>query len=399
MIQPYIVLDYLRCVTLSWLDFLKRVNHASSSPSRVLTQAEHDNDNHVTAAMQNTVDDLKACVLYILDRTTVLHDSALAEPSVSKISNERSSRKHLLMIQDLRTQLEYLSKRSASLRERSERLFELGNAATSNSQAQSAGRLTVVASIFLPLTLAASLLAMNVPAASIGRLWYDFVGMCVCIAFICFACYSAYRKLQNLRQSDSIIGAWHSFKLATSTRSDPAFKATGVLLLWGFLAVIAASFLAGMFKSFHVALDALKYGLPILFCIVVLYWVVSSMIYILPTLQDVLTTVWFTMKIQFEIQERDASTTITETPNPVVSGSSNPAAEQNNDATIMPSLNKRVYNAGMRELLVSTAEAFQNVMADRPADPEKLMVGLVQQLLQELDEFDQLADKLNKLDK
>lgn len=215
MIQSYIVLDYLRCVTLSWLNFLKRINYASSlAPSRVLTQSQHDNDILVTATIQNTINDLEACVSYILDRTTILHDSASPEQSDSNISSERSSRKHLLMVQDLRAQLEYLSRQSTSFRERSKQLSELGNAATSNSQAQSARRLTIVASIFLPLTLAASLLAMNVPAASIGRLWYDFAGMCICIGFICLACYFAYCKAQDFRQSDSTMGAWDSLSAA-----------------------------------------------------------------------------------------------------------------------------------------------------------------------------------------
>ena len=321
MIQSCIVLDYLRCVTLSWLNFLKRINYASSIvPSRVLTQSQHDNDILVTATLQNTINDLEACVSYILDRATILHDSTSPEKSVSNISSERPSRKHLFMVQDLRAQLEYLSRQSTSFRERSKQLSELGNAATSNSQAQSARRLTVVAAIFLPLTLAASLLAMNVPAASIGRLWYDFAGMCICIGFVCLACYFAYCKLQDFRQSDSTIGAWDSLTAATEDSGDGVIaKFTSFLRLWGFSTVVAASFLAGMFNSFGAALDALKYGFPILLGILALFWVVHFTRDVFPVLHDSFITSRYTSDIYTEIRDRDTSGTIARTPHPVVS--------------------------------------------------------------------------------
>ena len=389
MIQSYIVLDYLRCVTLSWLSFLKCINHVSAlTSSREFTQSEHDNDSRVLASLQNAVNDLKACVTYILDRTTILHDSASTEQSVSKTPSERLSRKYLLMVQDLRAQLEYLSRRSSSLRERSQQLFELNNAATSNSQAQSAGRLTVVASIFLPLTLAASLLAMNVPAASIGRLWYDFAGLCICIAFICFACYSAYRQWQTLKQSDSAINAWQSLSKADSDETDITSKAAGYLLLWGFPAIFVASFLAGMFHSFSVALDALKYGLPILLGTVVLYWLVYFTRITLPTVKDGFITASFVKAVYNEMQERDASGTVTNNPNPVLSVPLSHSTEKSNDAITLPNLNKRVVSTEARETMLSIAEAIQNMKANKPACQEKPIVGLVQQLIREFEKLD-----------
>ena len=368
MIKTYIVLDFMRCVTQSWLNFLKCVSHVSSPGT--LTQSQHDNDIHVTTALQNAVDDLKACVSYLLDRTAILNETASAGQPVSKVPSESSSRKHLLVAQDLRAQVEYLSRRSTFLRERSQRLFEADNAATSNEQAQSAGRLTVVASIFLPLTLAASLLAMNVPAASIGRLWYDFAGLVICIALICFASYKAYGKVQAHAQSDSsMLGASHSLGSKITTKSDRLSDIIWVVLLWGFPAVVAASFLGGMFNSFDVARDAVIYGLPIMAGLIVVYSVVRVS-RLLPPIQDVRRIYKFLVADKGDAQDPG-------------------------DATTIPGLSTKPYDKHIKAFLMATAEAIQNMKAHRRADPGKPMTGLMQQLLWEfrkLIEVDVLLD-------
>jgi hypothetical protein len=377
----YITLDYLRCVTLSWLNFLKSVNHASSP--KELTQRQHNNDVLVTAALQTAVDDLKACVSYILDRTTIPYDSISAGQPVPQMTSKSSSRKYLLIAQDLRAQVDYLSRRSTSLREHSQRLLEIDNSASSNSQAQSAGRLTVIASIFLPLTLAASLLAMNVPAASIGRLWYDFAGMVICIALICFASYTAYGKLQAGNQDDrSFIGSWHSF--GASSDQDPLLltastsSAIWTFLKWGFLAVIAASFLAGMFNTLDLARDILKIGLPILAVLLVMN-IVAPITKLILFLRD-----WDNIP---DFAEKMSKTDQGDVLSP--------------DPTFVPVLSKRSYNKNWRTLLESFVVVYHNSQTNKPASPEQPMVSLVQHLFQEVEKLSDLglldnSEKKNK---
>ena len=43
----------------------------------------------------------------------------------------------------------------------------------------------------------------------------------------------------------------------------------------------------------------------------------------------------------------------------------------------------RLHDTPLKELLLSTAEAIQNMKGNKLADPEKPMVGFTQQLLQE----------------
>lgn len=51
-------------------------------------------------------------------------------------------------------------------------------------QAQSVKRLTLLATIFLPISLAASLLSMSTRAADLGNLWYDYFGISVIALFL-----------------------------------------------------------------------------------------------------------------------------------------------------------------------------------------------------------------------
>ena len=97
------------------------------------------------------------------------------------------------------------------------------------------------------------------------------------------------------------------------------------------------------------------------------------------------------MTVYSDTQERDASGIATDNPNPVLSVSLNHSTEKRNDSTTLPDLNKRVYDTQFRELMVSTAEAIQNMRANKPAGQEKPMVGLVQHLIREYEKLDKLT--------
>lgn len=150
-----------------------------------------------------------------------------------------------------------------------------------------------------------------------------------------------------------------------------------------------------MFNSFGAALDALKYGFPVLVGILALFWVVHFARHSFPTLHDSAITAMYTIRMYTEIRDRETSGTIVRTPDPVVSLSPNISPEQSTGAHSMLNLKTKRDNTPVTEMLLSTAEAIQNMKGNKLANPEKPMVGLMQQLLQEYLRLDKL-DKLTQ---
>ncbi|KAF2456065.1 hypothetical protein BDY21DRAFT_55453 [Lineolata rhizophorae] len=73
---------------------------------------------------------------------------------------------------------------------------ELKTRMTKSNEAQekSLKRLTVLAEIFLPFSLACSLLSMSIRVVDLGFLWYDFFGLSTTIMFLTFTTYLWMRR-------------------------------------------------------------------------------------------------------------------------------------------------------------------------------------------------------------
>ena len=65
-------------------------------------------------------------------------------------------------------------------------------------QAVSVNRLTLLAAIFLPLSLASSLLSMGTRALDLGVLWYDYLGISVFLVFFAVLVYQGLRASGRL---------------------------------------------------------------------------------------------------------------------------------------------------------------------------------------------------------
>lgn len=111
------------------------------------------------------------------------------------------------------------------------------------SESQSVKRLSILASVFLPASLASSILAMTTRFKDLGLVLYDFVGVFVVIASIAITSYVLIPSLvssmkRQLRQLKMIIHR--------RTVSPMVWYASYLAIPW---AIILASFLVGMFSN------------------------------------------------------------------------------------------------------------------------------------------------------
>lgn len=161
----------------------------------------------------------------------------------------------------------------------------------SNEKARlSANWLTIVASIFLPLTLGTSLLSMNTRPAELGALWYDWVGICLIVGFTILVAYYTFQAIETFRVSigpDIVRFKWFM-------KGDFLFKPNSVtffVLRWfsTLLAlealVVLVSFLISIFKDMKLGLQVLRYSvsgvaailaLLVVYILIRLIWEVSK---------------------------------------------------------------------------------------------------------------------------
>jgi len=240
------ILDLLRSSMSLWDEFLRWLLSVTSLQSRASLAVS---ETSLAQAMEFSalVHDLVSCVSFLTTSISKNHVNLNPKFSMSwdRLSLELQTRKDVL--QNLAQRLLDLVRPN----------FDFVIANLNQSQSASTKRLTIVASIFLPLSLASSLLAMTTPAAEIGRLWYDWVGLWLAIGFVATAGYLLWKWADLLISQPVNIHRLFIPVILGLFGELGSFLFPWIVLLF---AVFLTSYLVGMFDSLQSAPDALKYG-------------------------------------------------------------------------------------------------------------------------------------------
>lgn len=138
---------------------------------------------------------------------------------------------------------------------------------TEERQADSVKRLTLLAAIFLPLSLASSLLSMGSRAKELGLLWYDYIGLCAVLFFVVITVYQGmyvldlyqaigatqtirlFHRMRQRGNSYESVVKWVLLQFRRTRRSDfSKWKVAEWTLNSTFMAATVASFVVGMWK-------------------------------------------------------------------------------------------------------------------------------------------------------
>lgn len=125
------------------------------------------------------------------------------------------------------------------------------------NQSNNVKMLTLLATVFLPLSLSAGVLSMQSRFRDLGVLLYDFFGVVALLVAIVFIILGimlimSFAKDVNTRMRDA--------ELYTNFRHGPHFVMLTVVELLSYL-IILASFIVGMFKDVKLGAEILGYGL------------------------------------------------------------------------------------------------------------------------------------------
>lgn len=131
---------------------------------------------------------------------------------------------------------------------------ETGNK-LSTRQANSVSQLTMLAAIFLPLSLSAAVLSMQTRFADLHLLLYDFLGVIVILGTVALLVAGVNRW--GIVAYDKFIGFSYGWRLWSEETISKVIKLIFFVLWW---ASFLASFLIGMLKDEIVGLETLGYA-------------------------------------------------------------------------------------------------------------------------------------------
>ena len=237
------ILDFLRTSMESWENFLRRLTTSIALPNPNSTGLiGYEKDLAHAIEFSSLVRDLCSCVSFLTSSITLDHFS-----EKSKFSR---GWEHLLL--ELRTSEAVLQSSVQQLLDIARPKFDMAVADSTSSQATSLKRLTIIAVVFLPLSLASSLLAMTQSVQKIGELWFDWLGLWLTMGLVVALVYSVWKSIDHLIERP----------LAGRIVSESLEAVQRYFFPWliPFSCVIVASFWIGIMDSFQTVPEALKWG-------------------------------------------------------------------------------------------------------------------------------------------
>ncbi|OTB17649.1 hypothetical protein K445DRAFT_260569 [Daldinia sp. EC12] len=139
------------------------------------------------------------------------------------------------------------------------------------NQSSNVHNLTLLATIFLPLSLAAGVLSMQSRFKDLGSLLYDFFGVVILLAAIVLLLLGIMFVFANVKELESRILKYKAYRQFERR----VVLSMLVLILITFGAIVLASFIVGMFKDVVLGATILGYGTIVLVFGPIVIWIIA----------------------------------------------------------------------------------------------------------------------------
>jgi hypothetical protein len=169
--------------------------------------------------------------------------------------------------------------------EQANRIFEATNKALNIRESISVKRLTILASIFLPLSLASSLLSMQTRLINLHLLLYDFLGVFFLVSSLAILIYFSVRvvlKLKSTWDKNQFLpwAAWKFTYRSPTLKLKYQYKAIGLSIIYmSIWMVILTSFIVGMVFQVQLGLKILGYGFAGVLACVLCYFGLGHLLF------------------------------------------------------------------------------------------------------------------------
>jgi hypothetical protein len=190
----------------------------------------------------------------LVSTTELLIDVVKGSPTVAGAS--QTAIKFMAIEAELRGYCREVKERLQKLSDGLEHDLKFLELARNVNQAQGVQQLTLLATIFLPLSLAAGVLSMQTRFKDLGSLIYDFFGVVMLLGAIVVIIFIIMTTIAVIKEAESRL-AQYSFY-----REDARHIVIKLLILglFSYGSLILSSFLVGMFKDVTLGAKVLGYG-------------------------------------------------------------------------------------------------------------------------------------------
>ncbi|UPK92296.1 hypothetical protein LCI18_003231 [Fusarium solani-melongenae] len=200
----------------------------------------------------------------LVSTTESLIDVVKSSPTVAE--DPQTAIKFMAIEADLRGYCREVKERLQKLSDGLEHDLKFMELARNVNQTRGVQQLTLLATIFLPLSLAAGVLSMQTRFKDLGNLLYDFFGVVMLLGAIVVIIFIVMTTIAVIKEAESRLTQYSFY------REDVRHIVIKLLILglFSYGSLILSSFLVGMFKDVALGAKVLGYGSAAAFGLVLL---------------------------------------------------------------------------------------------------------------------------------
>ena len=267
-----VLLDFLRAVTECWIVSLSQIGYKTSKWAYDLDSRSRFYNLPAFKELSKIARDLELAFQYTMDTALV-----------SLGSEDAAVRSQLKIIElEAHAKLRAIKNKVDDCLGALDSVSAVKKTLVEEDQARSVKRLTLLAAIFLPISLAASLLSMGSRVTDLGIIWYDYVGVCSLLLLVMFFVYQIMHALDSFNaHMATTLGKYRdqvkkrmprrlwnkAVSIIKSINNKTVYIDRGMgwrfsrrMIYSGFWLTFVISFWLGMFKDLDLGLSVLKYG-------------------------------------------------------------------------------------------------------------------------------------------
>ncbi|KAF3313476.1 hypothetical protein TWF173_005983 [Orbilia oligospora] len=178
------LLDLLRIITAQFMRYIDGLNFLATKEDLAPYDKDHERNNSHLDQLEATLLNLSQNASYLKKKLRPLHDYSASTGGSVLTGSQTKSVKLQRILSNLGSDIEGMKQTVVSIRSLQENGYQSRSDTRQHQESRHIRKLAILATIFLPLSLATGLLSMQTRIGELGNLLYDYVGVVVTLAWV-----------------------------------------------------------------------------------------------------------------------------------------------------------------------------------------------------------------------
>ncbi|KAF3296655.1 hypothetical protein TWF132_010240 [Orbilia oligospora] len=178
------LLDLLRIITAQFMRYIDGLNFLATKEDLASYDKDHERNNSHLDQLEAALLNLSQNASYLKNKLRPLHDFSASTSGSVLTGSQTKSIKLRRILSNLGSDIEGMKQTVASIRSLQENGYQSRSDTRQRQESRHIRKLAILATIFLPLSLATGLLSMQTRISELGNLLYDYVGVVVTLAWV-----------------------------------------------------------------------------------------------------------------------------------------------------------------------------------------------------------------------